>query len=124
MKMGYLTATTFAALALGTGVFTAAIAFSAEERVKAERVFDKLEKSADKLEARQEKEADKLEAWQEKVWLFFVLAIESLSGLKRWPNKFSNRRIYLLSSSKPLIAQLVAERQEVRNYCISNFLTL
>jgi hypothetical protein len=66
MKLGYLTATTFAALFLGSGLFTAAIAFSAEERVKSERVADKLEKAADKLEARQEKAADKLEARQEK----------------------------------------------------------
>jgi len=48
MKMGYLTATTFAALTLGTGIFTPSIAFSAEERI--ERVAAKMEKAADKLE--------------------------------------------------------------------------
>ena len=66
LKLCYVTATTFAALSLATGVATTTIAYSAEERGKSEWVADKLERAADKLEARQERAADKLEARQER----------------------------------------------------------
>jgi len=58
MKLGYVTATTLATLTLGTGILTTSIAFSAEERVKADRVADKLERAAEKLESRHSFKSD------------------------------------------------------------------
>ena len=58
MKLGYVTATTLATLTLGTWILTTSIAFSAEERVKADRVADKLERAAEKLESRHSFKSD------------------------------------------------------------------
>jgi mannose/fructose/N-acetylgalactosamine-specific phosphotransferase system component IIC len=58
MKLGYVTATILATLALGTGIVTTSIAYSAEERVKSDRAADKLEKAADKLESRHSLKSD------------------------------------------------------------------
>ena len=62
MKLGYVTATTVATLTLGTGILTTSIAFSAEERVKADRVADKLERAAEKVAEKLERAAEKLES--------------------------------------------------------------